>query len=66
VFDDYSRQAKEEARELLRRQVWNAQVAGGSVAGHHLREGGPAEEIISSPKGLRPTWWSSGAAGLGE
>jgi nucleotide-binding universal stress UspA family protein len=46
VFDDYSRQAKEEARELLRRQVWNAEVAGGSVAGHHLREGGPAEEII--------------------
>ena len=28
VFDDYSRQAVEEARRLLRRQVWNAQVAG--------------------------------------
>jgi nucleotide-binding universal stress UspA family protein len=29
VFDDYSRLAKQEARELLRRQAWNAQVAGG-------------------------------------
>ena len=39
VFDDYSRQAKEEARELLRRQVWNAEVAGGSVAGQFVQRG---------------------------
>ncbi|HEV2745380.1 MAG TPA: universal stress protein, partial [Rubrobacter sp.] len=46
VFDDYSRQAEEEARKLLRRQVWNAQVAGGSVAGSYVREGRPVEEIV--------------------
>lgn len=46
-LDDYSRQAKEEAGRLLRGQAWNARITGGRVAGQHLREGRPAEEIIA-------------------
>ncbi len=44
-LDNYSRMAKEEAGRLLRRQAWNARITGGRVAGQHLREGNPAEEI---------------------
>ena len=66
VFDDYSRQAKEEARKLLRRQVWNVQVAGGSVAGHHLREGGPAEEIIFLAERLEADLVVVGRRGVGR
>ena len=66
VFDDYSRQAEEEARELLRRQVWNAQVAGGSVAGHHLREGRPAEEIIFLAERLGADLVVVGRRGVGR
>ncbi len=46
TLDNYSRLAKEEAERLLRRQAWNARITGGRVAGQHLREGQPAEEII--------------------
>jgi nucleotide-binding universal stress UspA family protein len=66
VFDDYSRQAKEEARELLRRQVWNAEVAGGSVAGQHLREGKPAEEIIFLAERLQADLVVVGRRGVGR
>jgi nucleotide-binding universal stress UspA family protein len=66
VFDDYSRQAKEEARELLRRQVWNAEVAGGSVAGQHLREGRPAEEIIFLAERLEADLVVVGRRGVGR
>jgi nucleotide-binding universal stress UspA family protein len=66
VFDDYSRQAKEEAGKLLRRQVWNAQVSGGSVAGHHLREGGPAEEIIFLAERLEADLVVVGRRGVGR
>ena len=45
VFDDHFRSAKEGVRQLLRTQAWNARVAGARVAGEHLREGRPAEEI---------------------
>jgi len=47
VFDDHSRSAEEEARGLLRRGAWNARVGGARVAGEHLCEGRPAEEIIA-------------------
>lgn len=47
AFDKYSRSAKEEATRLLRRQAWNARVAGGRVLGEHLCEGRPAEQIIA-------------------
>src|SRR3712207_6809250 len=46
-LENYSRLAKEEAGRLLRRQAWNARITGGRVAGQHLREGQPAEEIIA-------------------
>ena len=47
TFDDLSRSAREEARELLRREEWKAKFAGGRVAGKHLREGPPAGEILA-------------------
>ena len=46
-MNNYSRLAKEEAGRILRRQAWNARITGGRVAGQHLREGQPAEEIIA-------------------
>ena len=47
VFDDYSHPFEEEARDLLRRQAWKAQSAGGRVVREHLREGDPAKEIVA-------------------
>ncbi len=44
-LDNYSRLAEEEALGLLRREAWNARVAGGRVVREHLREGKPAEQI---------------------
>jgi nucleotide-binding universal stress UspA family protein len=38
---------QEEAREVLRQLLWRVQVAGGDVAGAHLRMGGVAEEVVS-------------------
>jgi nucleotide-binding universal stress UspA family protein len=46
-LDNYSRLAEEEAGRLLRREAWNARITGGRVAGQHLREGQPAEEITA-------------------
>lgn len=66
VFDDYSRQAEEEARKLLRRQVWNAQVAGGSVAGSYVREGRPVEEIVFLAEKLGADLVVVGRRGLGR
>ena len=37
---------EEEARETLRRLAWRVKVAGGTVAGSHLRMGAVAEEIV--------------------
>jgi nucleotide-binding universal stress UspA family protein len=37
---------EEEAREVLRKLVWRVQVAGGAVAGRHLRMGGVADNIV--------------------
>src|SRR5918999_4420124 len=37
---------EEEARETLRKLVWRVKVAGGIVAGSHLRMGAVAEEIV--------------------
>ena len=39
--------AEREARELLDEQVKKVEDAGGTVAGVHLREGQPAEEIVA-------------------
>jgi len=51
-LENYSRLAKEEAGKILRRQAWNARITGGRVAGQHLREGQPAEEIIALAEAL--------------
>jgi uncharacterized membrane protein YeaQ/YmgE (transglycosylase-associated protein family) len=40
IFDEDSRQAEEEARELLRKQGWRARVEGGEVAGEHSGKAG--------------------------
>jgi nucleotide-binding universal stress UspA family protein len=37
---------EEEAREVLRKLVWQVQVGGGAVAGAHLRMGGVADEVV--------------------
>ena len=66
MLDDYSRLAEEEARKLLRRQAWSAQVAGGRVAGHHLREGGPVEEIIFLAEELEADLVVVGRRGVGR
>ena len=66
VFEEYSRRAEEEARRLLRRQVWDVQVAGGNVVGHHIREGGPVEEIVLLAEKLRADLVVVGRRGLGR
>jgi nucleotide-binding universal stress UspA family protein len=44
--------AEREARELLDEQVRKVEDAGGTVAGAHLREESPAEEIVALAKEL--------------
>jgi nucleotide-binding universal stress UspA family protein len=43
---------EEESREVLRKLTWQVKVAGGAVAGAHLRTGGVAEEIVNLAEGL--------------
>jgi nucleotide-binding universal stress UspA family protein len=43
---------EEEARETLRKLVWRVQVAGGAVAGRHLRMGGVADNIVGLAEDL--------------
>jgi nucleotide-binding universal stress UspA family protein len=45
MFADFTRQAEEEARNLLRKQVWSARVDGGAVSDEHLRVGKLAQEV---------------------
>ena len=45
TFNDYDRLPEQEARELLRKQGWKARIEGGDVAGEHLRQGRPVQEI---------------------
>jgi nucleotide-binding universal stress UspA family protein len=35
-----------QAKVVLRKRLWQVQVAGGAVAGTHLRMGGVAEEVV--------------------
>lgn len=46
-------QIEREYMEILWRLTWQVKVAGGSVAGAHLRMGGVAEEIVGLAKDLR-------------
>jgi nucleotide-binding universal stress UspA family protein len=45
-------QIEEMSRELLRKQTWRVKVAGGTVAGAHLRMGQVDLEIVASAKEL--------------
>jgi nucleotide-binding universal stress UspA family protein len=65
IFDEDSRQAEEEARELLRKQGWQARVDGGEVAGEHLREGRPAHEINTLAEELNVDLVVVGSRGAG-
>jgi nucleotide-binding universal stress UspA family protein len=38
---------EEESREVLRKLTWRVKIAGGTVAGTHLRMGGVAGEIVN-------------------
>ena len=64
-FDEDSRQAEEEARELLRKQAWKARIEGGEVAGEHLREGRPAQEINTLAEELNVDLVVVGSRGAG-
>ena len=57
---------KEEAREVLRKLLWQVQVAGGDVAGAHLRMGGVAEEIVSLAEELGVGLIVTGRCGRGR
>ena len=65
-LENYSRLAKEEAGRLLRRQAWNARITGGRVAGQHLREGHPAEEIIALAEELEVDLMVVGSRRMGR
>jgi nucleotide-binding universal stress UspA family protein len=56
---------EEEAREVLRKLVWRVQVAGGTVAGAHLRMGGVANEIVSLAEELEVGLIVMGSRGHG-
>src|ERR687898_1217052 len=43
---------EEESRELLRKESWRVKVAGGTVAGNHLRVGAVDLEIVGLAKEL--------------
>jgi nucleotide-binding universal stress UspA family protein len=45
-------QFEEESRELLRKQTWRVKVAGGTVAGSHLRMGAVDLEVVALAKEL--------------
>jgi nucleotide-binding universal stress UspA family protein len=57
---------KEEAREVLRKLLWQVQVAGGDVAGTHLRMGGVAEEVVSLAEELGVGLVVTGRCGHGR
>src|ERR687889_633512 len=45
-------QIEEESRELLRKESWRVKVAGGTVAGSHLRMGAVDLEVVALAKEL--------------
>jgi nucleotide-binding universal stress UspA family protein len=56
---------EQEAREVLRKLVWRVQVAGGTVAGTHLRMGGVADEIVGLAEELEAGLIVMGSRGHG-
>ncbi len=62
---DESYYAREEARRLLEEQAEQIRAAGGTIAGSHLREGRPAEEIAELAGELGVGLVVIGSRGLG-
>src|SRR5687768_1129144 len=58
-------QIEEESRELLRKLSWRVKVAGGTVAGSHLRMGEVDLEIVALAKELGADLIVMGSRGLG-
>jgi nucleotide-binding universal stress UspA family protein len=58
-------QIEEMSRELLRKQTWQVQAAGGTVAGTHLRMGEVALEIVALAEELGADLIVIGSRGLG-
>jgi nucleotide-binding universal stress UspA family protein len=58
-------QIEEESRELLRKESWRVKVAGGTVAGAHLRMGAVALEIVALAEELQADLIVMGCRGLG-
>ena len=58
-------QIEEESRELLRKLSWRVKVAGGTVAGTHLRMGQVALEIVALAEELQADLIVMGSRGLG-
>ena len=58
-------QIEEESRELLRKESWRVKVAGGTVAGAHLRMGAVALEIVALAEELQADLIVMGSRGLG-
>ncbi len=62
--DSYAHE-REEARRLLEEQAEQIRAAGGTLAGSHLREGRPAEEIAGLAGDLGVGLVAIGSRGLG-
>ena len=62
--DSYAHE-REEARRLLEEQAEQIRAAGGTLAGSHLREGRPAEEIAGLARDLGVGLVAIGSRGLG-
>jgi len=58
-------QIEEMSRELLRKQTWRVKVAGGTVAGAHLRIGQVDLEIVALAEELQADLIVMGSRGLG-
>src|SRR5215213_7832890 len=58
-------QIEEVSRELLRKQTWRVKVAGGTVAGAHLRMGQVDLEIVALAEELQADQIVMGSRGLG-
>jgi len=67
---DYNRgvyeELEEESGKMLRRLTWQVKVAGGTVAGAHLRMGGVAEEIVDLVEELGASLIVVGSRGRGR
>ena len=59
-------QIEEVSRELLRKQTWRVKVAGGTVAGAHLRMGQVDLEIVALAEELQADLIVMGSRGLGR